>query len=220
MTTPIVFGAAYSVYVRAVRLTLEEKGVAYRHEDVDVFAEGGAPVAHLERQPFGKIPAFEHGGFSLYETGAITRYIDEGFAGPDLQPRAAQQRARVSQAISILDSYVYPTLVWTLYVEGVSKPSRGLAPDQTRIAKSMPRARTCLSALAALTDGAWLAGDQLSLADLHASPMFAYFSLAPQAGELMNAVPRLRTWWETVSSRPSMARTKPHYETEPLSKIR
>ena len=57
----IVYGAAWSVYVRIVRLVLEEKQVPYSLIDVDVFAETGVPAAHLERQPFGRIPAFEQG---------------------------------------------------------------------------------------------------------------------------------------------------------------
>jgi glutathione S-transferase len=36
----------------------------------------------MTRHPFGKIPAFEHAGFRLYEAGAITRYVDGAF--PDL----------------------------------------------------------------------------------------------------------------------------------------
>ncbi|CAM5211102.1 Glutathione S-transferase OS=Bosea thiooxidans OX=53254 GN=ARD30_25575 PE=4 SV=1 [Bosea thiooxidans] len=73
--------APYSVYVRAVRLALEEKGVAYRLDPVDVFAKDGPPASLLERQPFGRIPAFEHDGFRLYEAGAIERYVDEAFPG-------------------------------------------------------------------------------------------------------------------------------------------
>jgi len=114
LAEPILFGAAYSVYVRIARLALVEKGVAYRLEEVDIFAEGGPPADHLARHPFGRIPAFEHDGFRLYESGAIARYVDEAFPGPVLQPAAPKARARVNQAISILDSYAYRTLVWDI----------------------------------------------------------------------------------------------------------
>jgi len=56
---PIVFGATYSVYTRIVRLALEEKGIAYRLEEVDIFADGGPPSDYDERHPFLRIPAFE-----------------------------------------------------------------------------------------------------------------------------------------------------------------
>jgi glutathione S-transferase len=116
MQKPSVFGADYSVYVRAVRLTLEEKNIDYDLTPIDVFAKEGPPPSYLQRQPFGRIPAFEHCGFRLYETGAITRYIDEAFAGPSLQPVDARQRARANQIISIADSYIYPILVRGVYV--------------------------------------------------------------------------------------------------------
>jgi glutathione S-transferase len=90
---PILFGAAYSVYVRIVRLTLEEKEVPYEHVPIDIFAPGGPPADYRHRHPFGRIPAFEHEGFRLYETGAIARYVDEAFAGVALQPSDVRSRA-------------------------------------------------------------------------------------------------------------------------------
>src|SRR5215475_16098998 len=99
MSEPILFGAAYSVYVRAARLALAEKQVPYRLVEVDIFAPDGPPADYLERHPFQRIPAFEHDGFRLYETGAITGYIDDAFAGPSLMPSAPRARARVNQII-------------------------------------------------------------------------------------------------------------------------
>jgi glutathione S-transferase len=143
--TAIVFGAPYSVYVRAVRLALEEKGAAYNLVPVDIFAPSEPPPEHLERHPFGKIPAFEDRGFRLYEAAAIMRYIDEAFAGPPLQPADVRDRARMVQIISILDSYAYRSLVWDVYVERIARPATGSAPDEARISAALPRARSaCL----------------------------------------------------------------------------
>ena len=132
MAEPIVFGAAYSVYLRAVRLALEEKGVAYRLEEIDIFAEGGPPADYLARHPFARIPAFEHDGFRLYETNAIGHYVDEAFPGPPLMPSDLRQRARAHQIIGILDSYAYRTLVWDIFVERVRVPQGGGTPDETK----------------------------------------------------------------------------------------
>lgn len=44
---PVVFGAPYSVYVRAVRRALEEKGVAYDLVPVDIFAAGRPATDHV-----------------------------------------------------------------------------------------------------------------------------------------------------------------------------
>ena len=209
MARPILFGAAYSVYVRAVRLALEEKGVDYDQEEVDIFAEGGPPAGHLARHPFGRIPAFEHDGFRLYEASAIARYVDEAFPGPALQPSGPRQRARMNQAIGVLDAYAYRTLVWDIFVERVRKPARGLRPDESLIATAVAKAETCLDALAAIMgDGPWLAGAQLTLADTHAAPMVVYLRLAPEGRTLIDARPTLAEWWSRMKRRPSLGATR------------
>jgi len=209
LSDPILFGAAYSVYVRIARLALVEKGVAYRLVEVDIFAEGGPSADYLARHPFGRIPAFEHDGFRLYETSAITRYVDEAFTGPALQPTAPKARARVNQVIAILDSYAYRTLVWDIYVERVRAAENGRVTDEARIAAALPRAETCLAALEALmAAGPWLAGPALTLADLHAAPIFAYAVLAPEGRDLLARHEALRRWWERMALRPSMTATR------------
>jgi len=215
MSRPIVFGASYSVYVRIVRLALEEKRIAYELVPVDVFAPGGPPAEHLKRHPFGRIPAFEHEGFRLYEAGAITRYVDETFPDPPLLPARPRERARVHQMLSMLDSYAYRTLVWDLFVERVRAPQQGRVADEARIAAALPRARTCLRALTELTTHpVWLAGDALSLADLHAAPMIALLRLAPEGAQLLAEQPRLGAWWEAMAQRPSMTATRFPVELE------
>lgn len=206
---PIVFGAPYSVYVRTVRLTLEEKGVEYELVPVDIFVSGEAVSEHKKRHPFGKIPAFNHAGFRLYESGAITRYVDEAFPGPRLQPGDPRGRARMNQIISILDNYAHRTLVWDIYVERVSRPASGVAADEQRIADALPKAEVCLSALSELMgESAWLAGPSITLADLHAAPMFRVFRLAPEGARLVARKDGLTRWWERVSTRPSFLRTQ------------
>lgn len=208
----IVFGASYSVYVRSVRLALAEKDVDYRLDEVDIFAKGGPSPDHLRRQPFGRIPAFEHhspqGVVALYETSAILRYVGEAFAGPKLQPDDVIRRARMNQLLSILDNYAYRTLVWDIYVQRISRPAAGQPADEAIIDRALPLARTCLQALASLMqDGPWLAGPELSLADLHAAPMFAYFVKAPEAAELLAPHDCLRGWWDRISQRGSFGQT-------------
>jgi glutathione S-transferase len=206
---PVLFGARYSVYTRIARLALAEKGVACRFEEIDVFAPGGPPAAYLARQPFGRIPAFEHRGLRLYESGAISRYVDEAFKGPALQPADAAGRARMNQFISICDSYAYRTMVWDIFVERVRVPVQGGVADEARIAAAVPRARLCLSVLEqALQTGPWLAGPRLTLADLHAWPMIALFRLAGEGADLLAGRPAVMRWCEAMAARDSVAATR------------
>ncbi|MBV9520579.1 MAG: glutathione S-transferase family protein [Hyphomicrobiales bacterium] len=207
---PRIFGAKYSVYVRIVRLVLAEKGVDYELLPVDVFAKGGPPFDYLDRHPFGRIPAFEHKGFSLYETSAVTRFVDEAFEGPKLQSSNIRERARCNQLMSIADNYVYPHLVWGIYVERVSKPRRGDITDEAKVAAAIPKARTCLKAISDLMGvNPWLAGKQLSLADLYVAPMLDYFLMVPEGGEMIQEYGNLEEWWSHVGVRRSMVSTSP-----------
>lgn len=207
--TVTLYGAPYSVYTRSARLALVEKGVDYTLEMVDVHGPGGLPPEHLTRQPFGKIPAFEHDGFKLFETGAILRYVDEAFPGPSLQPVDARHRARMNQALSICDSYLYSHGVWGIFVERVSKPRRGAAADEQKVAASLPKAEACHAVLADILGGQdFLCGAALSLADLHAAPMLACLAMTAEGRAMMAAQPQLSAWWQRMAVRPSMQQTR------------
>ena len=79
--TVTLFGAAYSVYVRIPRLVMEEIAVPYHLVDVDIFTPDSIPSDYTERHPFGRIPAFEHDGFRLFETDAIVGHAEDHLTG-------------------------------------------------------------------------------------------------------------------------------------------
>jgi len=201
---PILYGADYSVYVRIARMALVEKGVPYRLEAVDVFAPDGLPAWYRQKHPFGRIPAFEHGGIVLIETTAISRYIDEAFTGPSLQPRDAIARARMNEVIGLLDSYAYKPMVWDIAVELLEMSK----PDMAKVEQAVQTARVVLEELDQRAMQAdWLAGDALTLADLHAAPIISYFLRAPLAPDMLAAHPALSAWWKRISERDSYRTT-------------
>jgi glutathione S-transferase len=209
-----LYGLERSVYTRIVRLALEEKGIAYTLHETEIFGPDGVPPEHLAHHPFGRIPVLEHDGFRLYETTAIARYVDESSPGPALQPGEPRTRARMNQIVSILDSYAYRPMVWGVFVERVSRPLSGGVPDDAKVAQSLAAARTCLSALGAIIEcRPFLVGSSLTLADLHAFPILAYLSLAPEGQQLLAEYPALDQWLRLMKSRPSVQRTKSRYES-------
>lgn len=205
----ILHGPAYSAYVRIAMLTLCEKSVPYEHKEIDIFgdtpADREARNGYLRLQPFGKVPTLVHGEFTIYETAAIARYVDEQFDGPILQPTNAQQRARMNQIIGIIDSYAYRAMVWGVYVELVSHPRQGIETDRVLVKASKATAQICLSELSTLLGASsYLAGDALTLADLYAAPIFGYFTLARLGQEMLAAQSTLRAWWQRMQMRPSV----------------
>ena len=208
MARPIVYGAAMSPYVWSTRLALAEKGVA--HELVSVGIEDFKSEAHLARHPFGRIPAFEHDGFMLYETQAIMRYIDEAFSSAPLQPIELHPFARMSQIMGIVDSYLTPCLLAGVLFQRFVAPRIGKPTDEAKVSEALPRVRHCIGEIARLADGQdYLAGEALSLADLMVLPQIYYFKRLPEGAAQLAELPALATWAQRMEERQSVQVTKP-----------
>jgi len=212
MADPIVYGPSFSTYARTVRLVLEEKGVAYQLKPVNIMTGEGQTAEHMSRHPFGKVPSFEHDGFSLYETGAIARYIDRVFPGPALQPSDPKNAARMDQIVAVIDSYGYGAIVGKLVWQRLVVPMQGGQGDETVVQDSYDMVRRSLSEFERLKgSNTFLAGPEISLADCFLAPVFAYMTMTPDADALLQPLPGLRTWWQAMSQRPSMERTPPQF---------
>jgi glutathione S-transferase len=203
MNRVTVFGASYSVYVRIVRLVLEEIGVPYQLVEIDIFTKETLPADYAERHPFGRIPAFDHDGFRLFETDAIAGYIVEQFGDGALLPADAKHRARMRQIMRILDNYAYPQLVWGIYVEEMERDRRGQLG-----AEELARAAKCLTVLSDLSGDDYMAGGRLSLADLWALPVLAYLDLSPAGRQLLQDAPKLSAWLARMRLRPAAMATR------------
>src|SRR5262245_28683222 len=203
----VLHGYRYSVYQRIARLALAEKGVAYERVEVNPFA-ADVPAAYLALHPFGRVPALVHDGFALYETAAITRYIDRVFAGPALQPADPKALARMDQIIGVVDAYGYWPLVRQVFSQAVFSPRLGQPGDAAEVAKGLAASVKVLAALERLAaDDAFLVGPSLSLADLHLGAMLAYFVQAKDGAALLHNCVRLAAWWQKFSRRASLATT-------------
>lgn len=196
-----VFGMQESVYVRIVLLTLDFKGIPFEVSTVDPFSAAGLPAGYDAVHPFGRVPAIDHGGFVLYEATAITRYLDEAFDGPKLQLQAPRARARMNQAVGVLDAYAYRCWVWDFHV---AYRRAGGQAGWTAPAPSARLASRTLDALAAIMGaGPFLAGTpEPTLADLHAAPMMRYGIDVPEFRRLVDDRPPIRAWWDRMAALP------------------
>ncbi|HWB49017.1 MAG TPA: glutathione S-transferase family protein [Stellaceae bacterium] len=208
MARPIVYGAALSPYVWSVRLTLAEKGVA--HDLVSVGISEFKSAAHLARHPFGKIPAFEHDGFMLYETQAIMRYVDEAFPAAPLQPVEVQPFARMNQIMGVVDNYLTPCLLAHVLFQRIVAPLLGRTTDEAAVAAALPNVRHCLGEIARLAgDQPFLAGETVTLADLMAIPQLYHFKKLPEGAAQFAELPALSAWVDRMAARQSVQVTCP-----------
>lgn len=202
-----VYGNPASPYVRSVLIGLEEKGAPY--EVARLGFEDVKQRPYLDRHPFGRIPAFEHDGFALYETQAILRYLDVVFPHNSLQPSDARAAARMDQLIGICDWYVFQQIGVPIIFQRFVKPAlMGGAPDERVIADAMPQAQTCMAAIAKLAQAPFLTGAQMTIADIM---LAAHLSMAvnctPEGKTLIAPHARLSEWLARMQARPSMQKT-------------
>jgi glutathione S-transferase len=202
----IVHGVPGSPYVRAALLALEEKGAEYQFAAMTLGALKQQP--HLSRHPFGRIPAFEHDGWMLYETQAIMRYVDAVVPGPRLQPEEPRAAARMNQLMSITDWYVMRQVSMPISRNRVVAPRLSRPVDEDAVVNAIPDARTCIAEVSRLLDGRpWMAGDTISLADLLLAPHLSMFSEAPEGAQILQEHANLRSWLARIEARPSMQTT-------------
>lgn len=210
----VLHGYHYSVYVRIARMALLEKGISWQHVEVDPFED--IPASYLALNPFGRVPTLEHDGFVLFETSAIIRHVDEAFDGPQLQPQAPRERARMNQIIAVIDSYGYWPMVRQVFAQRIFAPAIGNAGDEAMIADGVAKSQDVLSALENLTSGeAFLVGPGLSLADLHLAAMMAYFTAAPEGALALTNYPKLSSWWKRMAQHASLIKTDPGLPSGP-----
>lgn len=208
----VLHGYQYSVYLRIVRMVLVEKGVPYSRVEVNPFASD-MPKEYLDLHPFRRVPTLIHDDYVLYETQAITRYIDEAFAGPSLQPVHARQRARMTQIISIIDAYGYLPMVRQVFSQRVFGPRIGRVADEAQLRAGIEGSSRVLSALESIValDGPVAGGGDWSLADFHLAPMMAYLAAAPEGESAIAERAKLAAWWDVIRERASLRDTDPGF---------
>ncbi|MGI8841707.1 MAG: glutathione S-transferase family protein [Caulobacteraceae bacterium] len=196
-----------SPFARAVMIALEEKGLHWRLSPLAPGALKQEP--HLSRHPFGRMPAVEHGDFTLYETQAILRCIDRIAPAPPLTPAEPRAAARMDQLMNISDWYLFQGAGNVIAFQRVVGPRVfGVTPDEGAIAACLPKARTAFDEIARLLGGqAFLAGDRFTLADAMVAPQMDFLAQTPEWAALTAPHPNLVAWQERMEARPSLAAT-------------
>ena len=205
MSELTVLGFPRSTFVHIVRLILTHKDVAYTVRDLE--PDMGSPV-HLALHPFDRVPILQHGDFTLYETSAIVAYLEEVFPTPSLQPETAQDRARMHQWISAVNSYYYPYMCYHVSHERNVFPQLGIPSDEKVVAHALPKIEVALQVMERqLAHGqGFLLGKQVGLADYYLLPSTYAFGFAPEAKAMYADFPAVREWREKMEALPTVQR--------------
>lgn len=201
-----LYAPAFSSYAWSARIALNEAGVDY-----DLVPNMPNSTDQLALHPFGKVPAMRHGDFLVYESPAILEYIAEAFeGGAALVPKDPQERARMRQWLSVLSSYIYGPVVGRVVVQRVFIQANGGQVDEADIAAACKLGNERLAIVdAAIGERQWLAGGDLSLADILFAPVVFYASAVPDGAKILDGLDNLKGWLDRMKSRRSFQTTMP-----------
>lgn len=197
-----LYGHPISANTRKVLILLAEKGHAAEFVVVDLMAKEHKQEAHLARQPFGHIPVLEDDGFSLFESNAILRYLDQKLPTPTLTPKELHDRGRMEQWFSVEQAELYPAMR-KIHAREYARMMKLEDPGPAVVEQGKSETSHLLDVLTkALGSSDYLAGDRFSLVDLCWLPGLNMLFDA-KLGQMVTERPNLAGWWQRVSSRPS-----------------
>ncbi|HZI12743.1 MAG TPA: glutathione S-transferase N-terminal domain-containing protein [Myxococcus sp.] len=199
-----LYGHPMSTCTRKVLATLAEKGQEAQFVLVDLAKGEQKQPAHLARQPFGVIPAFEDDdGFMFYESRAIIRYLDRKLPGNPLTPANLKAYALMEQYISVEQSNFTPAAMKVIMERFFKLHMGGGAPDEAKVKDGLQGVEKVFGIIdPVLGKQQYLAGDSFSLAEICWAPYMDFFAAAGGA-DLINQHKNVAAWWGRVSSRPS-----------------
>lgn len=186
-----------------VSIALEELGLPYRVQTIDITAGEQFDPAFLALNPNNKIPVIVDsdgpGGIALtvFESGAILIYLAEKCAR--LLPAEPRARSEVLQWLMLQIGGVGPML-------GQAHHFRRFAAE--RIPYAIQRYTDEAARLYGVLDKrlaahSWLGGDTYSIADIATYPWIARHEWQ---GISLADYPNLRRWFDKIASRPAVQR--------------
>lgn len=200
-----LWGRKTSINVQKVMWALAETGAAYERIDAGgTFGRVDTPEFET-MNPNKLVPVLDDGGFVLWESNAIVRYLARRYGAGTLSPADAQQYACADQWMEWASTMLYGDIISVVFVGLIRTPAS--ERDNEAIKVSIRRAGERLGILDKhLAGRAYLLGDTLTMADIGVGcMMYRYFSLDIARPKL----PNVEAWYGRL-------RARPHYQTNAM----
>jgi glutathione S-transferase len=200
-----IWGRMSSINVRKVVLAAQWMGLDFKRTDAGLRYGINKTPAYLRMNPNGQIPVLQDGGFTLWESNAIVRYLCAKHSMGNLYPSDLQQRFDAERWMDWQQATMN-NVGRAAFVEWIRTP--GPQPDVAVIAKSVAATEPQLAILdAQLAQRTFMAGDVMTMADFPiACEMHRWWGLPPQHPALpRSAYPHLSRWYAGICAQPASA---------------
>jgi len=205
-----------------VMLAMEVKGLTYKSHRLDPGKGEHKTPEHLAMNPHGKIPVLKDGNFVIYESIAIMAYLDRKHPEPALFGSTPQEAGHIWQRTFEVMNYAREPIE-----DGVVRPLfRGQAEtageDIKAAAVEADRALNWIDDILATSD--YLAGDNLSAADISSMPILQVLARAGQRDDAIQLAlgfdrfdetyPSITAWMGRIEALPGYDRAYPPHWRE------
>jgi len=191
-----------STYSRRILICLLEKRIPYEPIIVDMAAKAHKAHDYLVKNPYGRVPVIDDGGFILYESTAILNYLEASHPKPALIPSDTKGRALVDMYMKLCD------IQMGVHVGAIIFPRRFLPKERWNV-EAMSAAKVAIEAhldilRMQLAGKTYLVGEKFSLADLVYLPFLQFLPLAE-----IDPPAAVRDWAARLLERDSAKQTVP-----------
>lgn len=179
-----------------VRLALNQLGVQYEREFLDIFKGEHHTPEYEELNPNRKIPVLIDGDFHMWESNAILLYLGKKYSPNRLYPEDINTFGAMAQWLFFGKTSVDPNLAVARYFTKFVSP-------ENRNESELNRLRTQGNAVLTIMDNRLEHSDFLagvySIADIACYP---YVSMAPEGGVDLSPYPSVMLWCDRIKSQP------------------
>ncbi len=192
-----IWGRKTSINVQKPLWIAAELGLTFDNPQV------GGPFGKTDTPEYGAmnpnrlVPVIDDGGFILWESSAITRYLANAYGKGTLAPTDVKELALADQWTDWSLTTVYPELIPGLFAQLIRVPAKDRNPAD--LAAKAKRSGERFAMLDAHMKGRdFIVGKQLTFADiLVGSLMYRYFTMPIERP----ALPNVEAWYQRLTQR-------------------
>jgi glutathione S-transferase len=221
---------AMSVCSQKVRFCLDEKGLDWNDRHMNLRAGDQQTPEYLALNAKGVVPTLVHDGVTIVESTVINEYVDHIAPEPPLRPDNPAGAARMRLWTKQLDEWIHADTGVISNALAFRFQKLALGEDKLRrLIENMPDrakrqryesvvyegtdsplfldaihrfAKLMVGLESALADGPWLAGDEMSLADLGYAPYLTRMEHL-RLHRMWDGKPAVADWFARIRNRPA-----------------
>ncbi|KIM58480.1 hypothetical protein SCLCIDRAFT_1218602 [Scleroderma citrinum Foug A] len=202
-----LYGYPRSTCAQLVALICKEKNIDFELVPVDLGKGEHKHPDFVAKQPFGQVPYMvDEDGFVIYESRAIARYLIRKYPNQGTQgliPTSLKEEALFEQACSI-ESFNFDPFVFAIAMERVFKKYHGIEGNEAIVKERLDVLNKKLDAYnVILGKQKFLAGDNVTLADLLHLPCGTVVATLAGLPEIFTSQPNVARWWNDLFTRPT-----------------